>query len=369
MMTRWILLALTLTLVPDVQPGEARPSGANPVQALGTRGSPSLAVDPDFSAVDRHLDAVYRSTPGRADGLAVLVADRSGALVYSREAGTFTAERVVPLASATKLLSAATIMTVVDEGLLELDAPISRYLDGVPEDKSAITLRQLLSHTSGLHGPGYGERAMNRQRGSLSEVTEEIMALPLAAPPGRVFGYGEASLQVAGAMAEVVTGLDWHTLFAERITLPLAMASTTYGTGLPFLGSSVQSSANEYLVFLRMLQDGGTHEGRRVLSEEAVKELLTEQTGGADLSGSPYAPFVMMLGQGFRMSYALGNWVERVDEEGRAIDNASAGLFGFIPWIDRQNGTVGVFAHFGNMMEIALPYFEMKRLVREALTS
>lgn len=359
----WLSLAIVLV-------GCAHRTGAETaaaVRQVGPDGGP-LPSGPDFTAVDAHLTGVYERTPGRGGGLAVLLADREG-LLYRRELGGFGAQRVIPLASASKLLSAATIMTVVDEGLLDLDAPISRYLRSVPEDKADITLRQLLSHTSGLHGPVHSRVAMNRSRTELGDVAHDILRLPLAAEPGRVFGYGEASLQVAGAVAEAVTGSGWHQLFLERIAGPLGMTGTAYGEGFPFLGSSVRSSAGEYLAFLRMLQAGGVHEGRRILSEQAVDELLREQTAGVDMSANPYGSYVSLLGPDFRMSYALGNWVERVATDGRAIDNSSAGIFGFVPWIDRQTGTVGVFAYLGNMTDVALPYFEMKRLIRQALRS
>ena len=81
---------------------------------------------------------------------AALVLIKDDKVIYRKSFGSHTADKVVPVASASKWLSGALIMTLVDEGKLSLDDTVSKYLPEFGGEKSNITIRHLFSHTSGL---------------------------------------------------------------------------------------------------------------------------------------------------------------------------------------------------------------------------
>src|SRR4051794_18970510 len=112
--------------------------------------SPAVAASPFAPA-----DAAFR-TRIREDGLpgGVLLVARGGDVVHRFAVGDTNARTVMPIASASKWLTSATLMTLVDEGKLSLDDPVQQYLPAFDGGKSAITVRELLSHTTGLSSPG-----------------------------------------------------------------------------------------------------------------------------------------------------------------------------------------------------------------------
>ena len=120
--------------------------------------------------------------------------------------GTFDDTTVVPIASATKLLSAVVILSLVDDNLLDLDAPLSSYLPQWTGVAGTMTVRQMFSHTSGLPG-GSDHAVLGDDTLTLAQAVEVIRTtIPLAAPPGAEFSYGGLSMHVAGRVAEVVSG-------------------------------------------------------------------------------------------------------------------------------------------------------------------
>ncbi len=257
--------------------------------------------------------------------------------------GPLGPETEMPVVSAAKWLSAAAILALVDEGKLGLDDSVSRYLPYFKGDKRGITLRQLLSHTSGLvdYSP-----CMFQQQLTLDVCARQIgEKTKLRAPPGREFAYGGAGFSVAGRVAEVAASAPWADIFAGRIAQPLGLRHTGYGpTANPMLSEGlVYSSASDYATFLQMLLDGGTHDGRRVLSEAMVEEMMRDQTAGIANRVSP----------GGDRTYGLGCWRDVVDSTtGRALVLTSPGGGGFVPWINRRRGMIGVLAVFDRLERV-----------------
>lgn len=264
--------------------------------------------------------------------------------------GTISPDTQYPIASASKLLTAVTIMTLVDEGLLTLDAPVSRWLPGIKGEAGNLTLRLLLSQTSGLAGSG-GELYDLAQdhRMTLLESALDVTRRPLVTPPGTVFAYGGPGFQVAGAVAEAATGKPWAEIFREKLGLPLAM-SRTYWTHLrlsseeelpvnetrnPVLQGGAVSTAEDYMHFLSMLAQGGVFNGKRILSDRSIDELFTNQTLHARMmpTGASVLPDA---------NYSLGSWCETWDKEGRCERNSSIGYFGVYPWVERFSGRFGI---------------------------
>jgi D-alanyl-D-alanine-carboxypeptidase/D-alanyl-D-alanine-endopeptidase len=249
----------------------------------------------------------------------------------------------MPVVSAAKWLSAAAILALVDEGKLRLDDSVSRYLPYFKGDKRGITVRQLLSHTSGL--PDYSP-CMFQQQLTLDDCARQIgEKTTLRAPPGMEFAYGGAAFTVAGRVAEVAAKATWAEIFTATIAAPLGLRHTGYGaTANPLLSEGLAySSASDYATFLQMLLDGGVHDGRRVLSDAALDEMMRDQTAAVTGRVSP---------RGDR-TYGLGCWRDVVDSTtGRALLVTSPGGGGFVPWINRRRNMLGVLAVYDRIERV-----------------
>jgi CubicO group peptidase (beta-lactamase class C family) len=250
--------------------------------------------------------------------LAILVGDARADLTY----GTANAELDIPmtvdavtqLGSTSKLFNAAIVMSVVDEGKLDLDSPISDYLPelelGGEPAPATITLRRLLSMSAGLdfgpHGGFNGENALGRY------IATFLKDVPLSYPPGEGFGYSNASVCIAAHAAEQATGMPWDTLLKARVFHPASLTQAANAAGdlayvrvavghsvihdgepvqvfRPWIdfesqnpsgsGMTVAMSAHDLLNFGAVFLNGGTAAtGNRVLSEAAVKAMMTPTT-------------------------------------------------------------------------------------------
>ena len=290
--------------------------------------------------MQKALDAIAAELRLDAAGLSVVTAE--GELHRSCK-GTMDASTVLPIASASKWLAVATILTLVDEGKIDLDLPVARYVKEFDrDDKRRITLRQCLANTSGLP-----PRLAERMRGwDMAKFASETADAGLRELQGMSFRYGGVGFQVAAVAAERVTGTSWHALFASRLAAPLGLQHTSFGTllpvagepgtaALPWVAGGAVSSLADYTRFLRMLAGKGSLDGKRVLSEASVQQMFRDQV----------EPNVEVHAVGFtagKLRYGLGTWIEALPSGGvRVMD---PGAFGFTPWLDLDLGVGGVFA-------------------------
>jgi CubicO group peptidase (beta-lactamase class C family) len=141
--------------------------------------------------------------------------------------------------SVTKVFNASLVMTLVDDGLVELDAPVQRYLpefrQADEETSKQVTVRMLLNHTSGI--PGHCMFNLPRSPEVLARHVELLRELPFGSPPGKFWSYSNGGMVVAGRIAEVVTGRTWDGALAERILEPLGAHGTTFAEEM-ILGST-----------------------------------------------------------------------------------------------------------------------------------
>jgi autotransporter-associated beta strand protein len=294
----------------------------------------------DFSAVTDPITQYLASRPTIA-GAGLLIADLDGNAIHEQYWGTYDRHTVVPIASASKWLSAGVIMSLVDQGTLDLDAPVGQMLAsfaGRPGGKADMTVRQMFSHTSGLPGTTQWESSSTV---SLQEAAAGIAQFTLMrSPPGASFAYGGASMHVAGAVAEAVGGTGWTDLFATRIAGPLGMNATDYlGVGTaanPRIAGGIRSSVGDIAAYLRMIGNEGLFDGQRILSAEGVRVMLSDQTRGAIATGVPG-------GIDSFQGYGIGTWIERTNGAGRPVEFSSPGVFGTTPWINVEHGYYGVF--------------------------
>jgi CubicO group peptidase (beta-lactamase class C family) len=314
----------------------------------------------DLSAVTQAFTNTLAQN-GIANGSLLVLKD--GQKLHEQFAGIYQPNTLRVIASASKWLSAVVIMSLVDDGLLSLDDPASKFF---PADytgqKGTMTIRQMFSHTSGLPGT-HEDWVLSADDITLQQAAQIISTNDLIAAPGTVLCYGGLSMHLAGACAEVASGQSWSNLFELRVKRPLGLTLTTYGnTPNPRIAGGVSSTLYEYATVLQMLLQHGVWGTNQVLSSNAVHVMLQDQTGGAQILCSPYQQYG--LGE---TRYGIGAWLEEVSPGGRAYQIGSGGAFGFAPWIDLDRNVAGVFMVV-NLMENVFPGVQqIKAAVRTAV--
>lgn len=183
-------------------------------QRMQAQKVPGLAL-----AIEKYEEIIY------ARGFGVTSVEDSGVSV--------TPQTLFLIGSTAKPLTGTAIMQLVEAGKLDLDLPVSAYVDWLRFHQvgaeQRITLRMLMSHTAGLHSSvSYFGR---RDPGALAAyVREQIPQRLFVAPPGKVYFYSNDGLAVAGYIAEVVSGQYFPDLMQKLVFDPLEMGRTTYDT-------------------------------------------------------------------------------------------------------------------------------------------
>lgn len=214
----------------------ARPAAAQlaaltpPLAELGEATRLSAAVD-SIALHAMHEQAIA--------GLSVAIV-KDGRVVVERGWGTergqahpaATAASEYQIASVTKQFTAAAILLLADQGLLRLDDPVSKYVDGLSPAYAAVTLGRLLNHTAGV--PNFTEFFREfRQPLSSARLIDSLAARPLLFAPGTGFHYSNSGYYLLGLVIERVTGRAYDDVLRERFWAPLGMADTRYCEAQP----------------------------------------------------------------------------------------------------------------------------------------
>ncbi|MFV2114848.1 serine hydrolase [Micromonospora sp. LOL_025] len=304
-----------------LRPGHAREVGLLPehVDRLPTDLAAYLEPTPDHPGHPAYAGAVVLAAK---DGVVVQHAAVGSAVRYAAvgpppglEGVELPADAQIPmrpdtifdLASVSKLFTAIVTMQQVEGGRVDLDAPVARY---VPEfaagGKAAVTVRMLLTHTSGL--PAFAP--LWSRYPTPAERFAAALATPLApgAQPGTRYVYSDLGLIALGVLVERVTGRPLAALVADGVTAPLGMTDTGYNPGperrsriaateyQPYAGrgmvhgevhdenawslggvaghAGVFSTAADLAVLCQSLLNGGEYRGRRILRPDTVRAML-----------------------------------------------------------------------------------------------
>lgn len=239
-------------------------------------------------------------------------------------------DALVWIASMSKPLTGTVLMMLVDEGKIELDAPVSKYLpefarmqvevktgDQVTLKKAErpILVRHVMAHTSGLPFLLPAEKGRIDVISIADSVTQSAK-LPLKFEPGAGWSYSNCGINVGGRIIEVVTGKGYEEVMRERLFVPLGMVDTTSfptaaqltrlaksyrptkdksaleeiqinylsypldaSTRFACPGGGYFSTAKDLGRFARMILNGGELDGRRYLSAAALAVMTSKQTG------------------------------------------------------------------------------------------
>ena len=196
--------------------------------------SVSASTMPD---IDRYV--VARVADHLIPGLALVVI-RDGQVVHQRGFGELDTQQPIIIGSLSKAIAATAVMTLVEDGRIQLDAPIQRYLSGLVFDDPnmrAVTVRHLLNQTSGL--PADAPRAEARDA-TLAAHAQALQGVRLVATPGQHHVYSSPNYQLLGRIVEVVSGQSFGAYVQARIFDPLQMrSSSTTGPENAVVGHNV----------------------------------------------------------------------------------------------------------------------------------
>lgn len=302
----------------------------------GSGGSDTAPPPPPdrFAQVDAAAQAAYEEQGITGMGLAIY--DRSGTLVFQQMYGDFSADRRVAIASASKMVAGAVIFTLIDAGYLSLDSTTAEVL-GWSGDKGAITLRHLLSFTSGLPPEQLCTVQLSIDLADCVEIIEQQS--PVAAP-GTLFEYGSTHLHVAARMAEVQVGAAWNDIFRTQLADPLNLSGLEFytyprrgeGTTNPLIAGGMRASMNEYARVLQFVFDKGVWQGTALLEPQLFDVQTIEPYPNAVVGSTPRPQLTDSS------HYGLTAWLECSTPAAGCDQLSSPGAFGFTPWLDREAG-------------------------------
>lgn len=287
--------------------------------------------DPRFDAVEQLLKQNQKNLG--ANFVALVWKDDK--IIYQHQGSAdFTPKTQAPIAGAGDWLTAALVMTFVDEGKLSLDDKVTRYIPLFGKYmKGYITIRNCLTNTTGIRADAEGVMKV-LQKSKYESLEDEVNAYAskrdIVTNPGTEFFYSNVGINIAARVLEIVGKKGFDRLMMERIIRPLKMKGTSFSNeegGAVNPAGGGRSTANDYINFLTMLLNKGMFGDKRVLSEKAVEEMDTIQFGNLPVKSSP-KPF-----QGGH--FALGSYIAEANAAGTPAVLFSTDLLGTTAVIDK----------------------------------
>ena len=313
---------------------------------------PALAAKPatDYANIDAYLKRQMKMQAIAGLSYAIVQEDQ---IVHVKSFGKadlnkkLTPQTPMKLASVSKSFTALAIMQLVEQGRIELEAPVQKYIPWFrlknKKESSQITIRHLLNQTSGISSNGEIELATQFKNKSLEETVRLLKEVELSHPVGTRFEYTNFNYLCLGLVIEKVTGEKLDQYIEKHILTPLQMNhsytsiraaeknglskdfTAWFGQLLPtktamsnmpnFLASGYMvSSAEDMGKYLRMYMNAGELDRERIISPQGVKMLQT-----------PSSQAKMYLDGTFFGNYAMGWWSRSV--QGIIVLGHSGDLF------------------------------------------
>ncbi len=292
-------------------------STASAGMLLATGLKPAAAATPTLD--EQRIQALFDKAVERSGTVGAQLSIIKDGQQFDFVAGLANAELNIPMTqdtigqigSTTKIFNAMLVMSLVEEGRLDLDTPVASYLPSFsvadPVATRVITLRQLHSMSSGLDNGDYAEHGPGED--ALARRIASLKTLPQAFVPGSAFGYSNAGTDIAGYVAERVSGTFWDDLLMERILEPAGLKNAasrardlvyqrvavghrldprggaptvtrpwSISRGLAPAGATLNMSAHDLVRFGKIFLDHGVADtGNRILSKRAIQTMMTPQ--------------------------------------------------------------------------------------------
>jgi CubicO group peptidase (beta-lactamase class C family) len=274
----------------------------------------TFPTSPDYADAIRRLNETVRQQMAahNVGGVAIAIVDDQR-LVQTAGFGTARPDSIFRAGSISKVINALAIMQLVEQGKLDLDAPITSYGREfsliVPfDDAPPVTLRQLLCHRSGISRESPVGGYLDASSPSLADTVAAIRDCPLITRPNTDTRYSNIGPSIAGRILTTVTGVPYHEYLREHVFGPLGMTSTVFRTAdIPpgrlvpstmriadghggfvrgaapqfdigeYPAGNVFTTAEDLAKFISMLAAGGRASGGRIISKETLAEMATPQ--------------------------------------------------------------------------------------------
>ena len=342
----------------------------------------------NFSAADKWLQENTQNMGGRS----TLMVFKDGKVIYSHSVNEltltekfmgkmaakktgrdekelladFSENRKIAVASCSKWLSAALVMTFVDEGKLSIDDSVGKFLPLLSAaGKGNITVAQCLSHMTGIKSGNLKESREGFEKATtMDEAMLSIAAMPMESKPGESFHYSSVGLQIAAAVIEKISGKDFRSLFAERIAVPCQMLQTGFGNApVPIAAGGAISTPADYLRFTAMILNNGNYNGKQILKKETVALMQYNYAAGKKVIYSP--------AEAGNWGYGFGEWTPDSDSRNlRSATVTSPGLFGSFPWVNNKIGYCAVlFTFYLKSTGRNERYMGLKKIIDDAVTN
>ncbi|MGW6793672.1 serine hydrolase domain-containing protein [Streptomyces chartreusis] len=270
--------------------------------------------------------------------------------------------------SVTKVFTSSLVMTLVDEGQLDLDTPVHTYLQDFtladPDRAAVITPRMLLNHSSGM--PGNYMPDLPPGDDVLERLMQDLRTMPVIGDPGHMWSYSNMGMSTLGRIVEVLTGQTYELALKARILEPLGvnaasdaeellLHSTAIGhiidpvagtvSPTPRLrlgpengpaGSRLWLDADALIALGQMHIDGKSRDGRQILSRDALREMQTPQY-------DDFLPFHVFN------NFGLGWGIYRGGDDPVLVHTgANLGMHSSLYAIPRQGVVLGVLTNGAN---------------------
>ncbi|MDE3252428.1 MAG: beta-lactamase family protein [Bacteroidota bacterium] len=318
----------------------------------------SVQAQGNFTGIDQQLASAQKSFGGN---VAVMIY-ANDKMVYQKSLGKeFNVKTQVPIGASSQWLTAALVMTYVDQGKVSLDDKVGKYIPIFNTYmKGFITLRDCLAQLTGIKAdPSRNiNHFRNKKYASLEEEVADFAAKrEIESNPSLLFRYSNVGYSIAARIIEIVARRSFEQLMQEKITRPLMMRNTSFSSfNAPDPSFGAVSTASDYMNFLQMILNKGIFNGKRILSEQSVAEMETLHTTPDMIR---YAPPIMK-----EQAYGFGEWILKTDTEGKASVMASPGFEGTWPLIDRCHHYACIFVTRGNLKEEPMDiYSEIKKTI------
>lgn len=276
------------------------------------------------------------------------------------------------IASMSKPITASAVLMLRDERKLSVDDPVSKYLPelaslhGEDGEPVVVTIRHLLTHTSGMSEATREEQAAAK---TLADLVPVYASRPVRFRPGTEWRYCQSGINTAARIVEVVSGLSFPEFLERRIFAPLGMKDTTFYLDeaqlarlaksyrrtedgkleeaeisllvgksptdhdrYPAANGGLFSTADDYARFLQMVLRGGEHDGRQLLSKESIDLMTSIQTGDLTTGFTP--------GNGWGLGWCVVREPQGVTEELSPGSYGHGGAYGTQAWVDPVRGRI-----------------------------
>ena len=291
-----------------------------PEQEWESKTPDSVAIESE--KVEYLFDLAFQD---QATQSAVLI--KNGYIIKERYSESFDQESYGTSWSMAKSFYAALIGISIDRGEINsLDDKVSDYVDYYNDERSEITIRQILNMTSGLDFPKNEHESMFFRHDQIAYVKD----VGVEKLPEQVFEYNNVNSMIVGEILKNATGISAEILLEDRIFKPIGIDKFTLwkdGTGNPMTYCCIDMSARDYSRFGLLFSRKGKWHNEQIISEDYVNETFT-----------PYWGQTPNWWTDENRGYSLHWWISKYDDDAK-IFNAS-GKFGQYIFVDHENDII-----------------------------